>query len=131
MIDLKQKPSRSERKLFVVFTILGSILYFRFGQTTAALVAYALAVLNPVVYYGVPALRPVMHRGWMLLVFPIGWVVSHLVLVIVYYLAITPLGVLMRVFGHDPMKRRFDRQSVTYWSEHRTGVSVWRYFRQF
>lgn len=136
VIDLKQKPSRSEQKWFgllmlIVFAAIGSILHFKFGQRTAGLVAYTLAVLIPLLYYSIHSLQPVLYKSWMRLVFPIGWAVSHIVLAIVYYLAITPVGLIMRAVGHDPMKRRMDRRAETYWVEHRTGANLWRYFRQY
>ena len=136
MIDIKLTPSKSERTwfgamMFVVFAIIGTVVHFKFDRATIAYVAWGLSVLVPAVYYIVPPLQPAIYRGWMLLVFPVGWTVSHLVLVVIYYFAITPLGLVVRMLGYDPMKRRFDRRARTYWVEHRPGGNVWRYFRQY
>jgi hypothetical protein len=64
-------------------------------------------------------------------VFPIGWTVSHLLLAAIYYLAIAPIGVIMRVCGYDPMQRRFDRNAETYWKRRQDRDDTKRYFKQY
>lgn len=58
-------------------------------------------------------LRP-LYRGWMSLAIVMGQVVSRLLLSLVFYLVVTPVGLVMRLAGKDPMDRRLgDRDS--YW----------------
>ena len=52
--------------------------------------------------------------GWTAAVFPIGWVMSYVLLGGVYFLVLTPIGLAMRICGRDPMQRKFDRQAKTY-----------------
>ena len=68
---------------------------------------------------------------WMLAAVPIGWTISHAVLGIAFYLVITPIGLIMRLFGYDPMKRRFDAAATSYWSPHEPEADRSRYLRQF
>jgi hypothetical protein len=67
---------------------------------------------------------------WMGLAYPIGWTVSHLMLAVILYLVITPVGLVMRLCGYDPMERRFDRSATSYWVAHNPGGDTRRYFRQ-
>jgi hypothetical protein len=67
----------------------------------------------------------------MVLAFPIGWTVSHLLLGSIFYGVITPIGLLLRASGHDPMMRKFDRNASSYWIDHRTGGDPTSYLRQF
>ena len=83
------------------------------------------------VAYAVPPLRRPLYLGWMYVAFPIGWVISHVVLAIVYYLVFTGTGLVMRLLGRDPLQRRFEPDAQTYWVEHRPGEDLARYFRQF
>jgi len=84
-----------------------------------------------VTYYAAPALRRPIYLGWMYASYPIGWAVSHVLLAIIYFVVLTPVGLVVRVCGHDPMQRRFDRQAASYWIERQPGGDVKRYFRQF
>ena len=64
-------------------------------------------------------------------VYPIGWIISHALLAMIYYLAITPIGVVMRLCGRDPLQRALDRSAKTYWTPHNVSEDTERYFQQF
>ncbi len=65
-----------------------------------------------------------------LLTFPIGFVISHVVLALFFFGVITPVGLTMRLLGRDPLKRRKD-DTGTYWIERQGRLPLARYFRQF
>lgn len=44
-------------------------------------------------------------------------IVSPLVLGLLFLVAITPVGILMRLFGGDPLRLRFDPKAPSYWIE--------------
>lgn len=72
-----------------------------------------------------------LYRTWMFAALPIGWTVSHLVLAVVYYLLLTPIGMLRRTLGSDPMTRSLDPSAASYWRSHTQQRDPGRYFRQF
>lgn len=59
-------------------------------------------------------LRPV-EKIWMLFAGILGYVMTNILLTIVFFIAVTPTGLLMRLFGRDPLFRRFDRNADSYW----------------
>ncbi|HWB10160.1 MAG TPA: SxtJ family membrane protein [Pirellulales bacterium] len=94
----------------------------------AALGLLAVTV-GPLGYLRPQWLRPI-YVGWMVLAFPIGWVVSRVVLALAFYFLFAPLGLAFRLAGRDPLQRR--RRSVeTYWAEKPAVRDVRRYFQQF
>ena len=72
-----------------------------------------------------------LYSGWMRAAVPLGWTFSHILLAAIYYLLFTPLGLLMRARGHDPMQRSIDRTATTYWTPRPKSPAPSRYFRQF
>jgi hypothetical protein len=67
---------------------------------------------------------------WMILAFPIGWTISHVLLFLVFCLVFTPLGLLLRLFGHDPLLlRKPDAES--YWTKKTQQQDPRRYLKQF
>ena len=62
------------------------------------------------------ALKPVFVV-WMKFAEVLNWIMTRLLLGIVFYLMITPTRVLMRIFSDDPLKRRFEPDAETYWEE--------------
>jgi hypothetical protein len=64
--------------------------------------------------FAYPVLRPI-YIGWMKFAFVLGWVNTRVILSVFFYLVITPVGLVMRLFGRDPMNRKFDRSVASYW----------------
>lgn len=69
--------------------------------------------------------------GWSILTRPLGWLVSHLLLALVFYLVITPLGLVRRLLHRDPLALRFEPGLSSYWTERRGDDSLDSTFRQF
>ena len=135
MIDLTREPTRRELAWFGlglggVLVVLGLLLWPKLGFAVTRGVWVAAAALV-VVFYAIPPLRRPIYVGWMYLVFPIAWTVSHVLLALVYYLVLTPIGILRRVIGGDPLHRAIDRDASTYWVERHDTKPLSRYFRGF
>ncbi len=59
------------------------------------------------------SLKPV-YRGWMKLGLLLSRITTPIILGIVFYLLIWPMGLVMRLFGRDPMARQLDGAAKTY-----------------
>lgn len=99
----------------IFVAVLGGLLWWRTGDVQTALTAWLTGTALTSIYWVIPIVRRPIHVGWMYAAFPIGWTVSHLLIALVYYLVLTPIGLLMRAAGYDPLQRRFDRTAATYW----------------
>lgn len=58
-------------------------------------------------------LRPV-YVIWSALGRALGWLNSRIILTVVFYAVVVPMGLVMRAFGADPMARRFDPEMESY-----------------
>jgi hypothetical protein len=63
----------------------------------------------------VPRILAPIEWLWMKLAHAMGIVMTYILLTLTYYIVITPVGLLMRIFGNDPMKRKFDTNNDSYW----------------
>ena len=136
LIQIDHDPSRRQLNVFgviwlVFFGVVGGIVLNSSDSTPAATVVWGLAVAVPVVGWIVPALMRLVYVGMAYAAFPIGFVISYLIMVIIYYLVLTPIGLMMRLCGYDPMNRHFDESAETYWHPHEQDDSLNKYFRQF
>ncbi len=64
----------------------------------------------------VPPAARAFHTAWMRLAVALGHVNSRVLLTLVYYLAVMPYGVVSRLAGRDPLRRR-GRGAGSYWVE--------------
>ncbi len=78
-----------------------------------------------------PAMIRGIYRAWMFIVLPIGWLVSHLAMAVIYFLVITPIGVLRRLVGADPLSIRESKTLDSYWESIRREDDPSRSFRQY
>jgi len=62
-----------------------------------------------------PALLAGLNRLWMKLGVLLGKVVSPIALGILFYVVITPIGVVIRLTGKDPLRLKFDLDAESYW----------------
>lgn len=74
----------------------------------AVLVIWAIAA---------PATLQPVYRLWMKLGLLLSKITTPLILGIVFFLVIFPMGITMRLFGRDPMARRFDENVNSYRKE--------------
>lgn len=115
----------------VTFAMLGLIVGHRLGFTGARDGLWVAGVVLTTAYVAAPRLRRPLYVGMSLASYPIGWLVSHVILLAVFLFVVTPVALLLRVLGHDPMQRRFDCSAVSYWVPHRPPDHLRRYFQQF
>lgn len=146
LMTINFSPDRRALRLFgaaalVAFGALGAWVFlthalagFEMPDRTARLVAWVLWIAGAgcgfLATVAPRALRP-LYVALSLLAFPIGFVVSFVVLAVLYYLVLTPIGLLVRLVRRDPLHLRFDPGADTYWVRREHVDDVKRYFRQF
>ena len=114
----------------VVLSLIGCWAWWKESQWYGYLFIAAAALLAPAVF--VPGLLKPLHRFWMTLGLCMGWVVTGLLMIVLFYLVVTPVGLLMRLCGRDPLKRSFDGEAESYWIPRDAGPADKKnYERQF
>jgi len=59
------------------------------------------------------SLKP-LYEIWMLFGAVMGWLNTRFILGIIFYLVFTPFGIVMRIFGKDPLSIKLDSKATTY-----------------
>ena len=63
----------------------------------------------------VPHVLEPLYKGWMWIGHILGWINTRILLGIVFYGLITPIGIVFRLIGKDtPMRQAFSEESPTY-----------------
>jgi hypothetical protein len=134
--DIQFRPSDKTLRQFAGIWIVffGGIAayqgYFR-ERTAVALVLGSLAAVVGLLGLAAPrSIRPI-YVGWMIVAFPIGWVVSHLILALIFYGLFTPLAALFRLMGRDALHRRRAHGADTYFVPKATPADPRSYLRQY
>lgn len=119
--------------LAVAALVRHHLLFWSLAPATARTAAWALGGLAGAAGLAAvvaPRVLLPLYLGMTVVGIPIGYVVSHVVLAIVYFGVVTPTGLLVRLFRGDPMSRRWERERASYLTP-RVPSPPRRYFRSF
>jgi len=61
-------------------------------------------------------LRPI-YDAWMTLIAAFAWLLSRVTLTALFFTAFSVYGILIRLTGRDPMRRRIDPDRDSYWRD--------------
>ena len=89
-----------------VFVLLGAWWLYRGKFFNAAYVFICLGLVLVVFGVVAPRLLIVPRKLWMKLAEGLSYVSSRIILAIVFFLVLTPIGVIKRALGWDPLQRR-------------------------
>ncbi len=98
-----------------VFTLIG--LWPLMGGGQVRIWALGIAAAFAVVVLARPGLLAPLNRLWTRFGLLLHKVVSPLIMGMLFYLTVTPIGLLMRAFGKDPLRLRPDPDAASYWIE--------------
>jgi len=97
----------------VVFLVIGVLpLAFGGGVRLWSLAVGAMFLATALLR---PALLAPLNRLWTRFGLLLHRIVSPIVLGIMFFVVITPMGWLQRAVGRDPLRLRFDREARSYW----------------
>jgi hypothetical protein len=111
------------------FALLGAISLWRGLERGAWELGLAVAFLT-VARFAPDILAP-LNRAWAWIGRALNRVVSPLLIIVLFYGVITPVGLAMRVVGKDTLRRRRDPDSPSYWIDCRQGSKSSDMRRQF
>ena len=127
-----EKTLRQFAALWLLFvTGIGARLVFHHDTAAGlALILLALGVgITGIIAPG--RIRPI-YTGMIVLTRPIGWVVSHVLLTILYYGLISPIGVFMRIVRRDRLRLKIPIcEQASYWVQRQQSDDSSRYLKQF
>jgi len=113
---IHSSPNRTFGLLFAgIFALIG-LLPPLFGGV-ARLWAIVVAGVFLLAALAFPGLLAPLNRLWMRFGLLLHRLVSPIVLGIMFFGVITPIGLVMRLFGKDPLRLQLDKAARSYWIE--------------
>jgi Saxitoxin biosynthesis operon protein SxtJ len=127
-LDLHESLSRdeevkrpSERRFGltfgVVFLLLTALLTVRGSAAWPVPLALASAFLGLTVF--APELLRPLNQLWLRFGLALHTIISPVVLLALFFVAVTPVAVVARLLGNDFLRLRFNREATTYWIDRR------------
>ena len=97
----------------IILMIVAGVLFWKEKESfqillTAGVTLLILGVVIPVV------LKPI-YWVWMIFATIIGWIMTRVILSLLYYMIITPIGFIPRLFGKQFIELNWNKTDSTYW----------------
>jgi len=125
---------------FIGFGILAALAYyerlifsFGLGDARMTVVAIFAAIGSVALLFSLvaPKANRILYVGLTLLAFPIGFVLSYVIMGTLFFLIIGPIAVFFRLFGKDPLHRTYEPSAPTYWQPAKPARDKESYFHQY
>ncbi len=121
----KEITKKDLRQFGVVFAVILTLIGFlQMGKGYDVVASFFWISAIHMVAFGLIApvlLKPIFHI-FTKVAHAMGWVNTRVVLVLVYYLILTPIGLIMRLFRKDLLGSHIDRSKETYWIKRKVGA---------
>lgn len=113
---LPARLSRAEARRFglttgAAFLLLAGIAWWRDHATITAILMVPGALLAASAAV-VPGLLPPVHRVWMLGAERLSRLTTPVILGFIYFVVITPIGLVLRLLGRDPLTKSVTAETV-------------------
>ncbi len=134
--DIPRDPSRKILRQFAGAWLVFFLAWAAHQGLAKGRLQFGLALAVMAVGVGLVGLiRPGAVRwlfvGWMVLAFPIGWLISQLTLLVMFYGMLTPIALFFRLTGRDALCRKPTPGVASYWTAKPQPRDMRRYFRQY
>jgi hypothetical protein len=134
--DIPFRPSAKVLRQFAAAWLVFFLAYGAYESVVRKHPAIGLPMIGAALVFGLLGLiKPVAVRwlfvGWMVLAFPIGWLLSLLMLLLMFFGVLTPVAVFFRLRGRDLLRRKCPSSEATFWLPKGNPQDVRSYFRQY
>jgi heme/copper-type cytochrome/quinol oxidase subunit 4 len=95
--------------LMIIFAVIPWLRHHEIYETPS-MIAGLILVLGLIR----PSFLKVIYHPWMKLGSILGWINTRIILSVIYFAIITPIGMILRLSGKDAMNRKYDSQAKSY-----------------
>ena len=135
MIEIDTNPDKKKLRGFgwIAFVFFG---FWTYWTATRSHLSWLPILFGTIAAYSLigalllPKILKWLFLALTFLAFPIGWVVSNVLLLIIFYLIFFPIGLLLRLFGHDPLNRKW-KKDASNWITSKTDRPAKSYYQTY
>ena len=116
-MNKKYSNMGSNRSFGVVFSVVFLIISFwpLFTEGTIRIWAIFIAILFLLISYFKPDILYPLNKIWFKFGLLLGSIVSPIVMGIVFFIIVTPIGIIMRIIGKDLLNKKINNSVKSYW----------------
>ena len=99
----------------LVFSLIGLFLYF-YHNISFGVYILGLGIVLIIAGALIPQALKIVYKYWMTAALVMGFFISRLILSILFYFVVTPIGLTAKLFGKDFLDRKIEKDKSSYWN---------------
>lgn len=111
------KKNLAERKFGILFGFIFLIIFFWPGLSGSNFKVWPLIV--SIIFFIITFIKPIIFKpfniAWIKFGEILGLIIAPLVMALVYFMILTPVSLVVRIFGKDLLGLKFSKKKDTYW----------------
>ena len=133
-INTEQAPKQLSNRAFgLIFAVIFLVIALwplinGASPRTWALIIVALFTLPAILY---PSVLTPLNAAWVKFGLFIHKIVNPILIGLIFFLTVLPTGLMLKLFGKDPMRRKLDANATTYWQQRDDKVTKESFDNQF
>tara|TARA_Y100001970_G_scaffold121071_1_gene150182 strand:- start:69353 stop:69754 length:402 start_codon:yes stop_codon:yes gene_type:complete len=112
--ELKLPSNRNFGFLFFFVFLVASYFLYEISNKAYFLISIAFSLLFLSTALFLPSILTPLNRAWMKFGFLLGRIVSPIILGLLFFVLITPVAIISKVFGRDELRLKM-KDTTTYW----------------
>ena len=97
-----------------ILLIIAGILFYKERESYELIILLGIAFIG--LGLGMPIILKPFYSIWMYFAVVLGWFMTRLILMILFYFILTPIGLVGKLFGQNFLGNNFNSSSKSYWN---------------
>ena len=113
------KSEKSDLRKFgitigVILLIIAGFLFWKEKESFQILLTFGVALC--ILGIAIPFILKPIYWAWMIFATILGWIMTRVILSLIFYIIVTPIGLILRFFGKQFLELRWDKSKESYWN---------------
>ena len=113
------KSEKSDLRKFgitigVILLIIAGFLFWKEKESFQILLTFGVTLC--ILGIAIPFILKPIYWVWMIFATILGWIMTRVILSLLFYIIVTPIGLIPRFFGKQFLELRWDKSKESYWN---------------
>jgi hypothetical protein len=113
----------------IVLLIITGFLFWKENESFQ--IFLTIGVVLCVLGIGLPVILKPIYWIWMIFATILGWIMTRVILSLLFYVILTPIGLILRMFGKQFLELKYNNNLNTYWNYRESQTQYNNFEKQF
>ena len=98
----------------IILLIITGFLFWKEKESFQILLTFGVTFC--ILGIAIPFILKPIYWVWMLFAIILGWIMTRVILSLLFYIIFTPIGLILQFFGKQFLELRWDKSKESYWN---------------